>query len=68
MKSTNKNLGLVLRKQAHRKKFSVIKVAAFTGASRTTVYSWFAGGGVTNAYRPVVTALIESLKSDAIGV
>ena len=68
MKSTNKNLGLLLRKQAHIKRFSVIKVAAFTGASRTTVYTWFAGGNVTNAYRQVVTTLIDSLKSDAVGV
>jgi hypothetical protein len=35
-----------------------------TGASRTTVYSWFAGGTVTNGYRKAVSQIIASLRPE----
>ena len=60
----NAPLGVRLAKLAVKHDFSVIKIAAYTGASRTTVYSWFAGRGVTNAYKPAVTKLIAELKQD----
>ena len=61
-KLTNAPLGVRLAKLAVKHDFSVIDIAKKTGASRTTVYSWFAGRGVTNAYKAAVTNLIGELK------
>lgn len=55
-------LGVRLAKLAVKHDFSVIQIAARTGASRTTVYSWFSGRGVTNAYKAAVQQLIAELK------
>lgn len=63
LKSTPNSLGVRLGKLAIRKKLSVQDIAARTGASRTTIYSWFAGRGITNAYRKTVAALIEELRN-----
>jgi len=49
---------LVSEAQANR----FYAIAKKTGASRTTVYSWFAGRGVTNAYKTAVANLIADLK------
>jgi hypothetical protein len=56
-------LGARLGRLAVRKGVSVQEIATSTGASRTTVYSWFAGRGITNAYRSAVKALIEKLQN-----
>jgi|JI10StandDraft_1071094.scaffolds.fasta_scaffold304561_2 hypothetical protein len=56
-------LGIQLGKLAVAKDVSVIDVSAQTGASRTTVYNWFAGGSVTNAYEHVVREVISTLKA-----
>jgi len=56
------SLGAQLGRLAIKHKVSVQEVARRTGASRVTVYSWFSGGGVTNAYQPAVKKLIETLK------
>ena len=61
-KTANAPLGVRLAKLAVKLDFSVIDIAKKTGASRTTVYSWFAGRGITNAYKSAVTSLIEELK------
>ena len=61
-RATNAPLGVRLAKLAVKLDFSVIDIAKKTGASRTTVYSWFAGRGVTNAYKASVTNLIAELK------
>lgn len=61
-KLANAPLGVRLAKLAVKHDFSVINIAERTGASRTTIYSWFAGRGVTNAYKAVVTNLIDELK------
>jgi len=58
----NAPLGVRLAKLAVRREFSVANIARKTGASRATVYSWFAGRGVTNAYKALVTDLITELK------
>lgn len=58
----NAPLGLRLAKAAIRREYSVANIARRTGASRATVYSWFAGRGVTNAYKTLVTDLIKELK------
>jgi len=57
-------LGVQLGKLAVKQAVSVIEVAQRTGASRTTIYSWFAGHGVTNAYVPSVKRLIAELASN----
>lgn len=55
-------LGVKLGRLAVQKDVSVQDIATRTGASRTTVYSWFSGRGVTNAYQKTVTELIAALK------
>ena len=57
-----RTLGVQLARLAVKHDFSVIDIAKRTGASRTTVYSWFAGRGITNAYKPAVLELIDTLK------
>jgi len=57
------SLGRRLAKRAIQRGVSVAAIAKETGASRTTVYSWFDGGPVSNAYRSVVAACIASLRS-----
>jgi transcriptional regulator with XRE-family HTH domain len=63
LKDAPSSLGVVLGRLAVRKNKSVQDIAARTGASRTTIYSWFSGGTVTNAYRAPVQALIKELRS-----
>ncbi len=60
--NAHKTLGARLARQAISKGLSVQQIALLTGASRSTVYSWFAGRGVTNAYRPIVNILIRRLR------
>ena len=59
-----RQLGPTLGKRAVKRDLSVQQIANLTGASRTTVYTWFAGGTVTNAYRRTVERLISSLRAD----
>lgn len=59
--------GTKLAKLAVRKGFSVIQVAKCTGATRQTVYNWFAGRGVTQAYRLSVARLINILEASDTG-
>lgn len=63
LKHAPSTLGVRLGRLAIRKKVSVQEIAAKTGASRTTVYNWFSGGGVTNAYKDRVQALITELQN-----
>jgi hypothetical protein len=62
LRSKPMTLGVKLGRLATRRKISVQELAARTGASRTTIYSWFAGRGVTNAYRKPVEELIKELR------
>lgn len=63
LRTAPSTLGVRLGRLAVRKKVSVQEIATKTGASRTTVYNWFAGGGVTNAYKDRVLALIQELQT-----
>ena len=63
LKTAPSSLGVRLGKLAVRKHISVQEIAERTGASRTTVYSWFSGGGITNAYKERVHALIKTLQN-----
>lgn len=55
-------LGVRLAKLAVKREYSVVQIASYTKASRATIYSWFAGRGVSNAYKPIVNKLIDELK------
>lgn len=65
VKQAPKTLGNQLGRWAVHLNFPVTKIAKTTGASRQTVYNWFAGGEVFNAYRPAVTDLLTILKSSS---
>jgi len=56
-------LGKKLGQLAMLRDISVLRVAKATGATRQTVYNWFTGGEVANAYKQRVEDLIEILKS-----
>ena len=43
--------------------FSVIRIAACTGATRQTVYQWFRGRSVSAAYLPQVEKLLRILET-----
>lgn len=62
LRDTPMTMGVRLGRLALRRRVSVQEIAERTGASRTTVYSWFAGRGITNAYRKPVEALIKELR------
>ena len=66
IKLAAKTLGRQLGRLAIKKKLSVQQIALITGASRTTVYSWFAGKGITNAYRRPVADLINKLRVSSV--
>jgi hypothetical protein len=55
-------LGQRLARAARRKEKSVIWLAGRIGCTRVTVYHWFAGGGVSPAYRPKVERLVAQLE------
>lgn len=61
IRTAPKTFGTKLARLALRRQFSVLHVAACTGATRTTVYNWYSGKGVTPAYRQRVTQLIDIL-------
>jgi len=63
VKKAPKTLGNQLGRWAVHLDFPVTKIAKATGASRQSVYNWFAGGEVFVAYRPVVEALLSILKT-----
>lgn len=62
IKAAPAGLGATLGKLAVRKEYSVVEIAAYTGATRTTVYNWLTNGIVSPAYRKIVAQLIETLK------
>jgi len=63
VKSGDNSLGPQLGRAAVRLGFPVVHVAAATGATRATVYSWYYGNRVSNAYRNAVTRLTNILCS-----
>lgn len=66
VKHAAKTLGSRLGRLAIKKNLSVQHIARITGASRTTVYSWFAGNGITNAYQNTVADLINKLRTSSV--
>lgn len=64
LKAAPSSLGVRLGRLAVRKKKSVQDIAKATRASRATIYSWYAGGTVSNAYVRVVEELIKNLQTE----
>jgi predicted transcriptional regulator len=62
VKTAGDSLGPQLGRAAIRLGFSVVRVATVTGATRATIYSWFYGNEVSNAYRASVTRLTNILR------
>lgn len=56
----SKNIGKQLQRVAKREGISVIQIAAYTGATRCTVYNWMAGRTVSPAYRAAVQNIVDS--------
>lgn len=62
VKAGPNTLGIQLARHAIRLDVSIKEVSYLVGASRMTVYNWYSGRAVTNAYQPHVKQLIEILK------
>jgi hypothetical protein len=60
---TPKTMGNQLGRWAIALDFPVTQIAKHTGATRQTVYNWFTGTEVTNAYKDKVRAMITILQS-----
>ena len=56
-----RTLGRRLAMAAVKKEVSVLQLAYLLGASRGTIYNWYAGKDVTNAYKSRVSSLINIL-------
>lgn len=56
--SAPKTLGNQLGRWAIHLEFPVTKVAKITGVTRQTVYNWFNGGDIFNAYEDRVDTLL----------
>lgn len=63
VKAGPNTLGIQLARHAIRMDLSIKEVSHLVGASRMTVYNWYNGRAVTNAYQPRVKQLIEILKT-----
>ena len=60
-----KTLGSRLGRWAIHLDFPVTKIAQCTGATRQTVYNWFAGGDMLTPYEERVTILVKILESSS---
>ena len=62
---SRRELGAQLGRLAISAELSVVSVSFITGASRTAIYNWYKGSGVTNAYKPIVKQLIKILRTSS---
>ena len=58
------NIGLALARAARKASLSVVEIAAYTGATRATIYNWLSGAGVSPAYRAKVQKLIDKIAKE----
>jgi hypothetical protein len=63
VKASPRTLGTQLAGLAIKHGYSVAELSAMTGACRQTVYHWFSGHPVSNAYSAHVRKLIEHIKN-----
>jgi hypothetical protein len=61
VKTGGDTLGPQLGRAAIRLDFPIVRIAKLTGATRATIYSWFYGNHVSNAYRSAATRLTTIL-------
>lgn len=60
-----KTLGNQLGRWACNRGLPITKLSLATGATRQTLYNWFAGGNVTQAYRERVQEILDILRASA---
>jgi len=58
-----KTMGNQLGRWAIHLDFPVMAIAKYAGATRQTVYNWFSGTDVTNAYKERVKSLLNILQT-----
>lgn len=63
VKAAPDTIGSQLARHAISKDISIREVAYLIGAARMTVYNWYSGKAVTNAYTARVEQLINILKA-----
>ena len=63
VKSGPNTIGIQLARLAILRGISIKEIAYVIGASRMTVYNWYSGKQVTNAYIPRVKQLINIFKT-----
>ena len=63
VKAGPNTLGLQLARLAILRGISIKEIAYLLGASRMTVYNWYSGKKITNAYVPRVKQLINIFKT-----
>jgi predicted transcriptional regulator len=63
VKAGPNTLGLQLARLAILRGISIKEIAYLLGASRMTVYNWYSGKNITNAYIPRVKQLINIFKT-----
>ena len=63
VKAGPNTLGLQLARLAILRGISIKEIAYLLGASRMTVYNWYSGKKITNAYIPRVKQLINIFKT-----
>lgn len=59
LRGASSTLGVKLARQAVRKNISVQELSRAVGATRQTVYRWFAGHVISPAYRSTVTQVLN---------
>lgn len=62
IKNAPDGIGKELGQWSLARDMSVLRIAKATGATRQTVYNWFTGGEVANAYKQRVEEVIEILR------
>lgn len=61
--SAPKTVGNQLGRWAVHLDFPVMAISRYTGATRQTVYNWFSGKEVTNAYKERVKSMLNILQT-----
>jgi hypothetical protein len=63
--SAPKTVGNQLGRWAVHLDFPVMAISRYTGATRQTVYNWFSGKEVTNAYKERVKSMLNILQTSS---
>ena len=63
VKEGPRTLGLQLARLAIKHNISIFEIAQRIGTARQTVYNWYSGHAVSNAYKQRVQELVSELKA-----